>query len=623
MQRRCVHATPIRLLAIVMLAACISAQSVAAAPAASIWHAAPNGADNVSCGSEALPCRSIQYVVNRAASGDSILVAGGTYVFNAAADPCIGYGIGTTGVVCVVNKSLSIYGGYTGTNWAVPDPERNLTVLDGQTAQRGVFVASTGPLTNFTLQGFTIRRGKAMGNPARTGFDKYYAYGGGLVSEFANIALKDLVCTDNQSIGENTGSGSGYVYGGAGSGGGVAVRWGSASLENIQFISNTAQGGQGSVRGGYSLGGGLYSFRTIMTGTYLYFDGNVSRAGNSAGDGADGGGERSDGLGGAGSFGGEGNRVLLSNVLAVNNLAQGGNAANRSGGAFGGAFKVELGMFTLRDALVRDNMARGGAAINGWLGNGGGVEAIEAEVHLDRVSIVHNRAIGGTGSSGTRGAAGGGGINSTAIGGSFTPVLMITNSVVADNSVEEGPGAIPAGGGAGGVWIQSTRAELNHVTIARNTVSEDMDGQAVLLIEIGSKGARAKITNSIIADHVNAWPAATNAAVHVKPLNTLTLTQNLLFGNTKDTNSNGSPAPAGAFTFLGTTYSGNPYFVAPGAPGYNYGIGPSSGAIDHALASALAVDRSGFLRPRGPASDLGAHEYSATAGRAFLALMLK
>jgi hypothetical protein len=54
----------------------------------------------------------------------------------------------------------------------------------------------------------------------------------------------------------------------------------------------------------------------------------------------------------------------------------------------------ELGTFTLRDSIVRDNTLRGGAAINGWLGNGGGVEAIEAEVHLDRVSIVHNRAIG-------------------------------------------------------------------------------------------------------------------------------------------------------------------------------------------------------------------------------------
>ena len=606
-----------------MLAACISARGAAAAPAATIWHAAPTGVDNVSCGSEALPCRSIQYPVNRAANGDTILVASGTYVFNAAADPCIGYGFGTTGIVCVVNKSLSIYGGYTSTNWITADPARNLTVLDGQTTQRGVFVASTGPLTRFTLQGFTIMRGKAKGNSARTGFDKYYAYGGGLVSEFAHIVLKDIVFFSNESIGENTGSGSGYVYGGAGSGGGAAVRWGSASLDSIQFISNTAQGGQGSVRGGYSLGGGLYSFRTIMTGTYLHFNGNVSRAGNSAGDGADGGGERGDGLGGAGSFGGEGNRVLLNNVSAVNNLAQGGDAANRSGGAFGGAFKVELGTFTLRDSIVRDNTARGGAAINGWLGNGGGVEAIEAEVHLDRVSIVHNRAIGRTGSSGTRGAAGGGGINSTAIGGSFTPVLMITNSVVADNGVEEGPGAIPAGGGAGGVWIQATRAELNHVTIARNTVSEDMDGQAVLLIEVGSKGAHARIANSIIANHTNAWPAATNAAVHVKPLNTLTFTQNLLFGNTKDTNSNGSPAPAGSFIFLGTTFSGNPSFVAPGGPGYNYGLGSSSGAIDHALASGLAVDRSGFPRPRGAAADLGAHEYSSTAGRAFLALMLK
>jgi hypothetical protein len=304
------------------------------APAATIWHAAPTGVDNVSCGSEALPCRSIQYPVNRAANGDTILVASGTYVFNAAADPCIGYGFGTTGIVCVVNKSLSIYGGYTSTNWITADPARNLTVLDGQTTQRGVFVASTGPLTRFTLQGFTIMRGKAKGNSARTGFDKYYAYGGGLVSEFAHIVLKDIVFFSNESIGENTDL-EADTSTAARAAEAAAVRWGSASLDSIQSISNTAQGAR-ALSGRVFTGGGLHSFRTIMTvrisTSMAMCRAPATRPVTGLMVAANG-----DGLGGAGSFGGEGTGSW-NNVSAVNNLAQGGDAANRSGGAFG-AFK--------------------------------------------------------------------------------------------------------------------------------------------------------------------------------------------------------------------------------------------------------------------------------------------
>src|SRR5690606_32160668 len=72
-------------------------------------YVAASGTDSGNCTSPSSPCRSIQYAVNQAASGDRILVASGTYTYNASHDQCTF--LLTRAVVCVANKSLSILGG--------------------------------------------------------------------------------------------------------------------------------------------------------------------------------------------------------------------------------------------------------------------------------------------------------------------------------------------------------------------------------------------------------------------------------------------------------------------------------------------------------------------------------
>ena len=79
---------------------------------------ATNGVDSGGCGSEANPCASIQQAVNNSTSGDEIRVAEGTYVYVSGVDPCVG----ETGVVCIVDKRLSIVGGYLASDWSEPDP---------------------------------------------------------------------------------------------------------------------------------------------------------------------------------------------------------------------------------------------------------------------------------------------------------------------------------------------------------------------------------------------------------------------------------------------------------------------------------------------------------------------
>ena len=47
--------------------------------AATLWYVAPNGNDSNSCSSPSAPCATINGAMAKAASGDTINVAGGTY----------------------------------------------------------------------------------------------------------------------------------------------------------------------------------------------------------------------------------------------------------------------------------------------------------------------------------------------------------------------------------------------------------------------------------------------------------------------------------------------------------------------------------------------------------------
>jgi hypothetical protein len=67
-------------------------------------------------GSAAAPFGSIQHAINVAQSGDTILLAGGDYGFNAAEDQFSSV-LGTGAVAFILNKQLTILGGYSPTNW--------------------------------------------------------------------------------------------------------------------------------------------------------------------------------------------------------------------------------------------------------------------------------------------------------------------------------------------------------------------------------------------------------------------------------------------------------------------------------------------------------------------------
>ncbi|MCA9929684.1 MAG: DUF1565 domain-containing protein, partial [Anaerolineales bacterium] len=114
-----------------------------AQPAATTFRVATTGTDSKSCGPVSDPCRTIQKAVNNAGSGDTILVAAGTYNYSGSST-CLDSV--NTAVVCVLSKHLTILGGYTTSNWSVADPTANVTIIDGGNAHRGVQLH--GPTAN-------------------------------------------------------------------------------------------------------------------------------------------------------------------------------------------------------------------------------------------------------------------------------------------------------------------------------------------------------------------------------------------------------------------------------------------------------------------------------------------
>ena len=589
-----------------------------ASPEATTIRVAPTGTDATGCGSEASPCRTIQYAVNKAASGDTILVAGGNYTYQSATDTCTF--LVTRAAVCDLNKHLTILGGYSTSNWNSPDPVANLTVVDGGNSKRGVAIVAYNGYASLRMEGFTIQNGLAQGNTS--GGDFYIdAAGGGMWSQGGAVTLRNIIFKNNRAIGGNTTT----QYGGAASGGGLAIhtpRNGAAStLEHVTFENNQSLGGTGTNRGGIAYGGGMYTYQATFTATDISFTNNLAQAGNSSGNGTDTvHGLRADALGGAAGFGNTSSATFFQ-VTATGNRSIGGNAGTASnangGGGFGGAFHAEdRAVMTLNDAQIRGNSATGGKATNGGFAMGGGIMTDGGFAYLDRVLVIGNSAISGAShtTSGKAGQPGGGGIYLATFDVSISLYSKIVNTVIAGNRVELGTPGTNIGGAGAGMTLQALTADVIHSTIADNIIDEDLVvGQAISIQGMyGESGVPAviDIENSIIANHIH--PNTTNtSAVSVMRNSTVNFQKGIFSNNTNNTNSNGKPFPPGTINGLSTmTQVSNPQFVSPGTPNYNYHLVYTSPAINQANSSAVTTDIDGESRPYQIISDIGADEYS-------------
>jgi hypothetical protein len=579
-----------------------------AAVAATIWYVdGSSGSDGGGCNSAGSPCRTIQSAVDRAASGDTILVAGSAngivYTFGGAND-CTN-DLGANAVVCVANKRLVMRGGFASGNFGSYAPAQNLTIIDGQGQHRGVAAQGYGNAggTVLDMAGFTVRNsyGTLISKRSAPGAD--FAFGGGMrVESIGSLTLRDMVFDGNRVVGADRG---GSDPGGTGGGGALYIGGATASLQNVRFTNNSAQGGASVARGGYGQGGALLATDATLTAGGVLFQNNVARAGNASGAG-DAGGQRADAHGGGAAFY-NGSTVTLNDVTARTNQAYGGKAATHAGGAFGGGLYAEGAQITVNGADILANVAQGGDAQNGYMGSGGGIMVIHSTLNVNRARILANVAQGGNGTSGQWGGPNGGGITVSAsqgTGSNFT----LANSVVAANKALRGQGAQTLGGGGGGLWIQAAEATIDHSTIADNQLGggPGLFGQGVLQIETGSRASNVIYRNSLITGHSGDG----GSAVDVLSKNTATFAGGLFFNNKWNT-SQGNPnlgQNIGTINGLNTMGNADPLYVSPGASSYDYHIQASSPARNKAAGSQQNLDIDNESRSDG-SPDYGADEY--------------
>jgi hypothetical protein len=569
------------------------------------------GVDSAQCGTKANPCQSIERAIQNATTDSTIHVATGVYTYRGTNNPCNIY-LGYSAVACIVNKRVTLYGGYS-SDWSQRNPALYPSVIDGGERVQGIVVIDTETnrqsIAGINMDGFTVQngvmRGASQGNDHAT-----FAFGGGISVIYADVTLRNIRFENNRAIGGSTTQ----TYGGSAAGGGLSIRRAPspATLANLVFINNTAESGRGQVRGGYALGGGLFTFLATVNATDLEFSGNRAIAGGTNGSGVTTDGVTADGLGGAAAFQ-TNSQINLTRVTATGNEAQGGDAATRAGGAYGGAFHIEgepwnqgqASRVVIRGCVLRDNLVRGGNATSqqstatGGIVGGGAIATAHGSVETYDCAILHNQAYGGNGVQ--QGAAGGGGfyLQNLVDGSSYG---VMNNSIIADNRVKAGTGRI-VGGGGGGVWLQGIRATMTHVTIADNLLeSTPLLGSGIVVMSFGvQSGAKpALLEYSVVANNSG---EGDTTVLHVTSGNTLNLTRNLFAANEGMLNTYDVGTVNGADT---TVTADNALFAGAGAPNYDYRISFASPAVDIAQGSTLTTDYDGDARTGVP--DAGAQE---------------
>ncbi len=127
-----------------------------ASPAhAVVIRVATTGSDVATCGSVATPCRSLQYAIDLASNDDEIRLAGGTYTGVSSRD-------GHVQLASIRSKRVTVRGGFSTSNWSVPSPDTNPTILDAQGQGMVVYITYQQiGIGSIRLEGLRITGGNA------------------------------------------------------------------------------------------------------------------------------------------------------------------------------------------------------------------------------------------------------------------------------------------------------------------------------------------------------------------------------------------------------------------------------------------------------------------------------
>jgi parallel beta-helix repeat protein len=523
---------------------------------------------------------SIQSAVDAAGEGDEIKVAEGTYTG-------INNRFGHSQVV-YLDKSVTIRGGYTTTNWTTSDPVVYPTTVDAEGGGRVLYI--TGNISP-TIEGLRITGGDSDGLGSPIGIDA----GGGVIIISATGTIRENYIFENAANSSHNGDGGGvYLYQSA------------ATLDSNTIISNTAQRG----------GAGIYLYDSAAT----LIDNTIS-ANNVPGFNGDGifiqyspatlTGNTITKHSGQGVFVDISPAMFIQNTIMSNlqgiflwesdNASLDGNTISHN--SHGGGLWSSGDNVTIQGNTISHNTADWWAGIDvvgdnvSIIGNiissnaavyGGGGGTIGGNVEFIGNTVISNTAGGGGGLSipevsgvqtidsnffsGNYAEGEGGGL----LLGGGNPIL--TNNIIVDNLTDGSGSAIALTGGA-------PLSRLSHNTVARNYGG---DGSGIHIY-----GGTVVLTNTIIVSHTVGISVQDNASVSL---------ESTLWGNEEWANE---------YDWIGTVSTTANHWGNPDFADYvtgDYHIGENSDAIDAGIDAGVTSDIDNQPRPY-QAPDIGADEY--------------
>jgi hypothetical protein len=415
------------------------------ASAAATWFVAPapTGANTTTCGTTATtPCATVSYTAAKAAfaSGDTIMIAAGTYTDHPAFGPNAGF----------VNKSAILKGAGAAS-----------TIFDGANASFGIGSTLAAP-SSLSLSDLTVTRGRNTNG-----------LGGGVaVLGTGPVALTNVNLTGNSTTATGGGAGlyvqgapvtvtGGTISGNTGAFGGAAFVTGANST--ITFNGTTISGN------GAANGGGLY----ITTGGSVTMNGGSLSTNTATASVA------STGVGG-GAF------VAANATLALHGVTVNGNSALASATAntgVGGAVS-SAGSLTISDLAGTPTSFSGnkttaspGGGITGW---GGAILSTGPTLSISNTTITgglpsgqSNAVFGGAIVSSTPGAT----LSNVTLDGNSALVaggLWLTGSTTITNSTIEQGSATNAGlGFGGGILAQPNGSTPATITLTGTDVTDN------------------------------------------------------------------------------------------------------------------------------------------------------
>ncbi len=310
------------------------------------WYVTTTGNDSNSCSESALPCATINGVLNKPdfVAGDTVRVAIGTYT-------------GTGYEVVLLDKDATLSGGWDDTFTT----QTSKSTIDGQGARRGITV-HTG--ATVTIRSFTVQNG----------FD--CCQGAGIFNT-GTLTITDSVIKANRTP---SGDGGGVWNGWDG----ISASGGTLTLNHTSIFSNV----------GGSQGGGIFNLQNSSDSNQ---GGNVTLNYSTIRDNSawGGGGIRSSSSygifeltlnnstvsGNTAIYNGGG--IWFDGKLTLNNSTVSGNTANADGG---GIYNGNQFAFTLNNSTVSANTAGG---------RGGGILAASGTASLENSLIAGNTATSG------------------------------------------------------------------------------------------------------------------------------------------------------------------------------------------------------------------------------------